>query len=152
MFHAELISVLPDHQENGDQVISKRSIELILEGRKAEALIIRTISNSSVKLVTQYSSTNPPYISKEAIEYILSLGYEHLLLDLPSVDKEVDGGVLAAHHAFWEYPNNTQSQRTITEMIYVPNEVLDGTYILNLQIASFENDASPSKPVLYAVM
>jgi kynurenine formamidase len=152
MFHAELISVLPEYQENGDQVITKHAIESILEGKKAEALIIRTISNSAAKLVTQYSSTNPPYISKEAIEYILSLGYEHLLLDLPSVDKEVDGGVLAAHHAFWEYPNNTQTQRTITEMIYVPNEVLDGTYILNLQIAPFENDASPSKPVLYAVM
>lgn len=152
MFHAELISVLPEFLDNGDQVITKRGIELTLEGKKAEALIIRTISNSPAKLVTQYSNTNPPYISKEAIEYILSLGYQHLLIDMPSVDKEVDEGVLAAHHAFWEYPGNTQEQRTITEMIYVPNEILDGTYILNLQIASFENDASPSKPVLYAVM
>jgi hypothetical protein len=37
---------------------------------------------------------------------------------------------------------------TITEMIYVKDVVLDGTYLLNLQITSFENDASPSKPVL----
>jgi hypothetical protein len=36
-------------------------------------------------------------------------------------------------------------------LIYVPNEVPDGTYILNLQIAPFENDASPSKPILYKV-
>jgi hypothetical protein len=36
-------------------------------------------------------------------------------------------------------------------MIFVPDEVKDGTYLLNLQIASFENDASPSKPVLYAI-
>jgi hypothetical protein len=35
-------------------------------------------------------------------------------------------------------------------MIYVKDVVLDGTYLLNLQITSFENDASPSKPVLYA--
>jgi hypothetical protein len=27
----------------------------------------------------------------------------------------------------------------------------DGTYLLNLQIAPFENDASPSKPVIYKV-
>jgi hypothetical protein len=40
---------------------------------------------------------------------------------------------------------------TITEMIYVPDEVLDGSYVLNLQIASFENDASPSKPILYQI-
>ena len=36
-------------------------------------------------------------------------------------------------------------------MIYVPNDIDDGMYLLNLQIASFENDASPSKPVLYRV-
>jgi hypothetical protein len=30
--------------------------------------------------------------------------------------------------------------------------VKDGAYLLNLQIASFENDASPSKPILYAVL
>jgi hypothetical protein len=29
--------------------------------------------------------------------------------------------------------------------------VKDGSYILNLQIAPFENDASPSKPVLYKI-
>jgi hypothetical protein len=70
---------------------------------------------------------------------------------MPSIDKEVDGGVLEAHHEFWNYPNHTQLHKTITEFIYVPNEVMDGTYILNLQIAPFENDASPSKPVLYKV-
>jgi hypothetical protein len=36
-------------------------------------------------------------------------------------------------------------------MIFVNNEVKDGSYILNLQMASFENDASPSKPVLYQI-
>jgi hypothetical protein len=40
-------------------------------------------------------------------------------------------------------------EATITEMIYVPDNVADGSYLLNLQIAS--NDASPSKPVLYSV-
>ena len=41
---------------------------------------------------------------------------------------------------------------TITEFIYVSNKIEDGAYILNLQIAPFENDASPSKPVLYKIM
>ena len=40
---------------------------------------------------------------------------------------------------------------TITEMIYVNNTIQDGSYLLNLQFASFENDASPSKPVLYKI-
>ena len=99
----------------------------------------------------QYSNTNPPYLEKEAAEFIVSRGIDHLLIDLPSVDRESDNGVLAAHHSFWEYPHNTQLHRSITELIYVPNNIVDGTYLLNLQIASFENDASPSKPVLYAV-
>jgi len=152
MFLAELITVLPEELDNGDKVITKKNLQLTLENRKSEAIIIRTLSNSPVKLVTDYSNTNPPYMSTEAIQYILELGYEHLLIDLPSIDKEVDGGVLASHHVFWNYPENTQSQRTITELIYVPNDIYDGSYLLNLQIASFENDASPSKPVLYKIM
>ena len=68
---------------------------------------------------------------------------------MPSIDKERDDGKLLAHHAFWQYPNNTKQDRTITELIYVHNNIMDGAYLLNIQIASFENDASPSKPVLY---
>ncbi|MBX3163086.1 MAG: cyclase family protein [Bacteroidetes bacterium] len=152
MFVAELISVLPFELENGDFVITRKQLENALrESDKPEALIIRTLGNNATKLHTNYSNTNPPYILKEAIEYLNELGVMHLLLDMPSVDKEVDGGKLEAHHAFWNYPENTQLHKTITELIYVPNDIFDGTYILNLQIAPFENDASPSKPVLYKV-
>ena len=152
MFLAEVITILPEELENGDRVISKKSLEPHFIGIKPEAVVLRTLSNSTAKLSMNYSNTNPVYITKEAITYLNSLGVDHLLIDTPSVDKEVDGGVLAAHHEFWQYPHNTQFQKTITELIYVPNEVMDGTYILNLQIASFENDASPSKPVLYKIV
>ncbi len=64
-------------------------------------------------------------------------------------DKEEDGGALATHKAFWLYPDNTREGCTITELIYVPDEISDGFYLLNIQIASFEIDVSPSKPVLY---
>jgi arylformamidase len=74
-----------------------------------------------------------------------------LLLDLPSVDREEDGGNLLGHKAFWQYPENPRSACTITELIYVPSEVPDGDYLLNIQIASLELDVSPSKPVLYAL-
>ena len=63
-----------------------------------------------------------------------------------------------AHKAFWNVKdiNNLNSdarlEATITEMIFVADEIKDGSYLLNLQIASFENDASPSKPVLYAFL
>jgi len=152
LFVAELITLLPQQIENGDYIISKKMLETALQGITApEAVVIRTLSNGLNKLNHQYSNTNPPYIEKEAIIYLNKLGIQHLLIDMPSIDKENDEGKLEAHHAFWEYPENTQLQKTITELIYVTNEIFDGTYILNLQIAPFENDASPSKPILYKV-
>ena len=148
-FLAELVTVLPEAVD-GDYIITAASIKLALADKRGEAIVIRTLSNSPSKMSMQYSDTNPPYLEKAAVDYILELGYDHILIDLPSVDKEKDEGKLSAHHAFWCYPENPQQHRTITEMVYVPNHVFDGTYILNLQISSFENDASPSKPVLYA--
>ena len=75
-----------------------------------------------------------------------------MLIDLPSVDKEKDDGKLLAHKAFWNTSGKTRFDATITEFIFVPNAVKDGTYFLNLQIAPFENDATPSKPILYKII
>lgn len=151
-FVAELITVLPVQLDNGDYVITAKQLqESLQDAGKPEALVIRTLGNGPEKLHVNYSNTNPVYVLKEAIEFLNRIGVEHLLIDMPSVDKEADGGKLEAHHAFWNYPENTRFQKTITELIYVPNEISDGTYLLNLQIAPFENDASPSKPVLYKV-
>ena len=80
--------------------------------------------------------------------------YNHIdaTYDLWSIQKWMkDEGKLLAHKAFWQYPESTRFDATITEMIYVPNHVIDGTYLLNIQIAPFVNDASPSKPVLYKI-
>jgi arylformamidase len=152
LFVTELITVLPENLSTGDFVITRKQLQTLLkESGNPEAVVIRTLSNGLNKLTTNYSNTNPPYLLKEAIEFLNELGVMHLLIDMPSVDREADGGKLEAHHAFWHYPDATRTDKTITELIYVPNEISDGTYILNLQIAPFENDASPSKPVLYKV-
>lgn len=151
-FIAELVTVLPEQQDNGDYVITKKQMEIVLADKKPEAVVLRTIANPASKLEMNWSNTNPPYIDEEAMKFIISRGVDHLLLDLPSVDREVDGGKLLAHRAFWEYPEHTQFHRTITEFIYVPNDVFDGSYLLNLQVAPFENDASPSRPVLYRLV
>jgi hypothetical protein len=79
-------------------------------------------------------------------------GILHLLIDLPSVDREEDGGKLAAHKAFWQYPARPRMDATITELIFVNNMITDGLYLLNLQICSLSLDASPSKPVIYALL
>ena len=77
---------------------------------------------------------------------------QHLLLDLPSVDREEDAGLLLAHHAFWCYPAQPRCAATITELIFAPDEVEDGLYLLNIQVTSLVLDASPSKPVLYRLV
>lgn len=148
-FSAELISISPEVQENGDRIITKNQIENLLKDKKSEALIIRTLPNSEEKKTRQYSHTNPPFLAKNTAEYIREIGVKHLLIDLPSIDKEKDEGKLVAHKAFWNFNSEQRLDATITEFIYVDTTIKDGTYLLNLQMASFKNDASPSKPVLY---
>lgn len=150
-FHylAQVISVYPQRSVNGDRVILKEHLEDLLQKERVPALVIRTLPNDGLKMKTNYSGSNPPYIAAEAIAFLVDLGVEHLLIDLPSVDREEDEGSLAAHKAFWNYTGQRRTNCTITELIYLDNSIKDGLYLLNIQIASFEIDVSPSKPVLY---
>ncbi|CAM3536608.1 cyclase family protein [Zobellia roscoffensis] len=150
-FLAEVITIAPEMVDN-DFVVSKKQLKYALGNKKREAVIIRTLPNLSHKKSRQYSHTNPPYLTKEASEFLVEKGVEHLLVDLPSVDKEEDNGALVAHKAFWNYGGKLRKHATITEFIYVSNTIQDGTYMLNLQVAPFANDASPSRPVLYSVI
>ncbi len=154
-FLAKLVSLYPVRQEDGDRVILREQIEEVLSPGKVEAFILRTLPNGEGKLRMNYSGTNPPYLHPSAAAYLAECGIQHLLLDLPSVDQEEDGGKLLSHKAFWRYPptpeRETRKECTITELIFVSNSIKDGLYLLNLQIASFEMDASPGKPVIYEV-
>lgn len=123
-----------------------------------EGLIIRTLPNDVSKKSRRYMDHLPPFLSRQAMEYIVRLGVKHLLLDIPSVDRAFDEGKLTAHHLYWGVEEGSHkidprnySLKTITEMIYVPDIVKDGLYLLNLQIAPFESDATPSRPVLYTI-
>ena len=155
-FLAVVITVQPEKMGE-DLIITTRQIEEALNGNSPEAIIIRTLPNSETKKHLKYSNTNPPYLSEEAAVFIRENGIQHLLIDLPSVDKEHDDGKLLAHKAFWNVKDvhilndDARMNCSITELIYVDEKVKDGAYSLNLQIASFENDASPSKPILYSL-
>jgi kynurenine formamidase len=155
-FVAELISIAPEWITE-DWVVTKNQVVKALAGKIPEALIIRTLPNEEEKLSNKYSNTNPPYLEEAAAIFLREIGIQHLLIDLPSVDKEHDEGQLLAHKAFWNVKdiNNLNADArlnaTITELIFVADEVKDGGYLLNLQIASFENDASPSKPILFDI-
>jgi kynurenine formamidase len=150
-FFAEVITVAPE-KLNGDFVISKKQLQFAIGNKKRDAIIIRTIPNTKEKLTKQYSNTNPPYLLEDAAIYLRKKEVKHLLIDLPSVDKEKDECELLAHNAFWNTKGKLRLDATITEFIYVPNNVEDGSCFLNLQIAPFENDATPSKPILYKII
>ncbi len=158
-FLAEVISVQPEkapfslEKAGGeDEIISKESIAKALHGKTPGAVVIRTTPNSSEKKSKHWSNTNWPYLDEKAALFLREIGVKHLLIDLPSVDREKDEGQLLAHKAFWDFPQNPRGDATITELVFVPDTVTDGSYLLNLQIASFSNDASPSKPVLYKIL
>ncbi|UAA39416.1 cyclase family protein [Paraneptunicella aestuarii] len=178
---ATLISVEPESfatatdeathlADNSDYVITQRCIAEKLAKQLAKlsnavhfnsALVIRTLPNNSDKQQQQYSDFIPPYLSKDAMEYINSIGVRHLLVDIPSVDRMSDGGELKAHRTYWALPaqekhisdpeQNPNLTKTITEFIYVPSQVQDGVYLLNLQIPAFVTDAAPSRPILFPV-
>jgi len=98
---------------------------------------------------TMWSGNNPPAFEPEGLAFLANKNILHLLTDLPSVDPEIDGGLLSAHHAFWQYPENTRSKATITEMLNVPEYVEDGIYLIQFGIAPLHSDASPSMITLY---
>ncbi len=144
-----------------DMIITAESIKEKVESSDRDflnGLIIRTLPNGPDKMTRRYSQDIPPFLSLEAMNYIRSLNIEHLLLDVPSVDRTFDEGKLSAHHIFWDVkslshdvnPDNC-SARTITEMVYVPDSVTDGKYFVSIQIPDFSSDAAPSRVMLYEI-
>lgn len=144
-FIARLISLEPAKQADGDALFLPGQFPDTLP----EALIIRTLPNTKDKLDKKYSGTNPVYLHPDTATKFRLAGVKHLLIDQPSVDREEDGGALAAHKNYWNYPANPRMDATITELIFVPDEATDGIYLLNLMCAVMETDAVPSKPMIF---
>ena len=166
MILATLVSVTPRNTTENytpdlnkeDLVITKEDLELQLKDIDPaflQGLIVRTIPNLKNKKSRDYMKVAPAFFSTDAMKYIASLGVDHLLVDTPSVDRLLDEGHLSAHNIFWktkgkEFNPNTQN-KTITEMIFVPDSLENGHYLLNLQIPAFVSDAAPSRPILYKI-
>lgn len=152
LFPALVLSLSPNMTPDGDKVVRLQDLLMALNGRPApQALILRTLPNLEEKKQRNYSGTNPTYLEAAATAWMAQHGVEHLLVDLPSVDREEDGGALLAHRAFWRYPEATRLHCTISELVFVPDHVHDGLYILDIQTAPFDLDVSPSRPIIYPV-
>lgn len=122
---------------------------------KLQTLIIRSLPNPEEKRFLQFNESPPPFFTNEALMCIHELGIEHIIVDLPSIDRMSDNGILGNHRIFWGdglNPNckvNPNSEKTITELVYINNSIEDGFYFLNIQIPHFVCDAAPSRPLLF---
>lgn len=155
---AKVISMTPESAASdgegikaGDTIITLTQLQQAIGADIPEAVIIRTLPNISHKLHANHSNTNFTFLEAQAAQWLADSGVQHLLVDLPSIDREEDQGKLLAHHAFWNYPKQPRLSATISEMVFVDDAIADGLYLLNLQVAAFRNDAAPSRPVLYKI-
>jgi arylformamidase len=143
----------------GDKLIARSALErgwprmLPFQPR---AMVIRSLPNDTDKIHRDYTGTTPPYLSREAAEFLVTRGIEHLVVDLPSIDRSHDEGRLTAHRVFFGLPRGARAlplagrpQATVTELAYIPTAVADGAYLLEIQVPAIGGDAVPSRPLLY---
>ncbi len=148
--------------QTGDRLITRRALEktwprsLPFEPR---ALVVRTLPNQPDKQYRDYSESTPPYLSREAAALLVERNIEHLVVDLPSIDRAHDEGRLTAHRLFFGLPPGStklaqaaRARATITELAYIPDIALDGPYLLELQVPALGGDAVPSRPLLYRLL
>ena len=147
----------------GDSVITQAALQEAMGSATLadyQALVVRTRPNDASKLARNYDSNPPPaYFTAAAMRWIVQQGIDTLVVDLPSIDRAQDGGRLAAHRIFWGMPPGgssiamaTRPRATVTEMAFIDNSIVDGPYLLNLQVAPFESDAAPSRPILLPLL
>ena len=135
----------------GDFLITRAAIESAWPAQTAfapQALIIRSARAPTL-----------PYLSRDAAQAIVQHGIEHLVVDLPSLDREHDEGRLTAHRVFFGLaPGDSSLQQvrrpaaTVTELALIPESLTDGPCLLELQIPAWRGDAVPSRPLLYALL
>ncbi len=149
--------IKPNATRDEDMLLSADALRATLPAEPVEAVVIRTLPNPADKRHKQYlDSKDYPYLSISAVAVLIEAGIRHLLIDTPSLDRLDDNGELAVHRAFWNLPPggrvvdaHTRAGNTVTEMIYVDDDVPDGRYMLSLQVAPFTGDATPANPLLY---
>src|SRR6185369_1916224 len=112
----------------------------------ARALLLRTRAD--------LKTSNPPYLSRQFARELVMRGIEHLVVDLPSVDRTRDEGRLTAHRVFFVLPPDctdralaTRAACTTTQLANFPARLRDGPCALQLQLPAFSGDAVPSRPV-----
>ena len=155
--HSELISIKPinwseteesyhGNVNDTDMVITKKDLEKKLSNSR-EGLAIRTLPNPKEKLTQKYKASNTAFFTTDAITFLNDLGVKHLVVDLPSIDRTNDNGMLGNHHRYFE--NKPPFKKTITELAFIPDSLDDGSYFMVIEIPPMQLDAAPSRPFLF---
>jgi kynurenine formamidase len=137
----------------GDRLVTAKAIERAWPAAwpdglpRARVLVLRT---------GPLDERDAPFLSLEAARLVVARGIDHLVLELPSVDRADDGGKLAGHRVLFGLPagstsvaDATRAQATVTELAQVPADCLDGPCAVQLQLTPWTGDAVPSRPVLF---
>jgi kynurenine formamidase len=142
-----------------DSLISKRRLRAAWPMTRMVdpvAVIVRTLPNDPAKRTRNYTDKVPPYFTREAVAWLVEKRIEHLVVDVPSLDRTQDEGRLVGHRLFFGLPPGSsargdaaRSRATITELAFVPDEVHDGPCILSLAVPAIGGDAVPSQPIVY---
>ena len=157
--HAEREGTDPNPQP-GDLLITrqalKRGWDSIAPPFAPLALVLRTLPNHPGKRHHDYSNQTPPYLTREAAQWLVEHDIEHLVVDLPSIDRAHDAGRLTAHRLFFGLPRGDthlahamRPNATVTELAYIPDTLKDGPFLLEIQVPALGGDAVPSRPLLY---
>jgi kynurenine formamidase len=156
---AMLISI----EVTAGQPVEAAALAEVLERlpESVDALVVRTLPNTSDKALQTYDRDEPPtWFGADAMSAIVDTGIKHLITDLPSVDA-YDDQALSAHRVFWAVPPDgviadpgvaDRPDATITELVFVPDQAADGLYWLDLGVARYLCDAAPSRPILYPLV
>ena len=142
-----LVHANAKHLANGDLIVDLNSYPW----QNLTDLDAVIIHSGTTHKAEQFSGTNPCYIDKQVLRVLNEKGINHVLTDLPSVDREEDGGALAGHKVFFGYPEGIHLNKTITELLFVPPSIETGKYLLSINYAAMETDAVPASIKIYPI-
>lgn len=133
----------------GDRLITRAALLAAWDPHPATrpmALLLRT--------GTHWNDAAPPFLSRQFMDALVDRGIEHLVTDLPSVDRLADEGRLTAHRIFFGLPAGStrlaeaaRAQATITELASFAPALRDGPCAVQIQIPDWSGDAVPSRPL-----
>jgi arylformamidase len=134
--------------EGSDSVLCWRDVESALCDAPLDAVFLRATDG---RYGRDWSASRPPYPTTTLIQNLVARGATHLLLDVPSVDRDEDDGLLSNHHIWWGLPPNTRelgaatrSDSTITELCAAPRALVDGPALFVFGLPPLGTDAVPS--------